>query len=355
MSNKLLMMIKKLILTVTAMALTAIGFCQKPDTTLIPYRQGTKWGFANAEKKVVIKPIYDEVNWFFEGFAVIKRGTKYGYINKAGKIVIPVKYTVAKPFRFGYIDNVTKQKSDTVLFAGASIQADGYEICINTRGQRLLKCPAINENTDAALDAAMVIKEKVYTLNTNSKLFDKIVDDYTIAADSNTYFIARKDSLYGVFNNKFEVIVPFEYTSITKFISAQHMYLGIKKNGVKTILHGNGSKAIAGESNILQNVQSQKNEHLFIVSANGKVGVKDITNAWFIEPKYNDISYDENGGFVITDENDNKGFYFMDKTVVAPQYRDIKMTEINSRYLLVKTKGDKKGYVNQKGDEFFTE
>ncbi len=344
---------RPLFLITIAIAISATVFCQSADTTLIPYRLQNKWGFVNSARKLVVQPMYDEAGWFSAGYAVVKKGKMYGYINTAGKVVIPFKYTVAKPFRYGYVDDARKQNSDTILFAGASLRSDGYEICINTKGIVLAKCPAINENTDPEDDAAIVGKEKVYTLKSSSNLFDKIVDDYKVAGDGNSYFIAKKDSFYGVFNNKFEVTVPFVYSTITKFTTADNIYLQAEKAGNKTLFQGNGTVTIPAETNILQHVHPQHNQHLFIVSSNGKSGVKNVDNTWFIEPKYTDITYDENGGFVVTDDANNKGFYFIDKTIVAPKYSAIKLAAKGSRYLFVKTIDGKTGYVNANGDEFF--
>ena len=89
------------------------SFAQQADMSLIPYRQGDKWGYATADKKVVIAPKYNEANWFSEGLASVKVGTKYGYIDKEGKLVIPAKFTVAKSFRKGYVPDAKKAGGDS--------------------------------------------------------------------------------------------------------------------------------------------------------------------------------------------------------------------------------------------------
>ena len=88
--------------------LSSNSFAQQTDMSLIPYRQGDKWGYATSDRKIVIQPKYDEANWFSEGLASVKIGNKYGYINRDGKLVIPAKFTVAKSFRKGYTPNPKK-------------------------------------------------------------------------------------------------------------------------------------------------------------------------------------------------------------------------------------------------------
>ncbi|HMD00439.1 MAG TPA: WG repeat-containing protein, partial [Ferruginibacter sp.] len=167
--------------------LTLPVFAQRVDLSLIPYRQGNLWGYANPDRSIAIKPMYDEANWFVSGYAVVKKGSKYGYINTNGKLVIPFKFYSAKPFRYGYFDAAGQhmeagkmiKNQDSVLFAGAAPKPDGVEICINTKGQRMSKCPAINEATvQDNTDVLQTTSQKVYSLVNNQGLYDKIVDDY---------------------------------------------------------------------------------------------------------------------------------------------------------------------------------
>ena len=205
------MMSKKFLLA-PLLIFAAGSFAQQADMSLIPYRSGDKWGYSTTDKKVVITPKYADANWFSEGFASVKVGTKYGYINKQGIMVIPAKFTVAKPFRKGYMPNNNKSGGDSILFAGASLLASGYEICINTKGVRMPQCPAINENSasENSKPIGTVVREKTYSLPNNNGLFDKIVDDYKVAGSDETYYIAVKGDRYGVFNSKFDTIVPFQ-------------------------------------------------------------------------------------------------------------------------------------------------
>ena len=78
------------------LAFTVPVFAQDADMSLIPYRQGNLWGYASPDNQIVIKPVYNDANLFYEGYASVKKGNMYGYINKAGKVVIPFKFYSAK-------------------------------------------------------------------------------------------------------------------------------------------------------------------------------------------------------------------------------------------------------------------
>lgn len=57
-----------------------------PD--LIPYRKGTKWGYCNKNKKIIIPCKYLEANFFYKGKALVEVSKDaYKYINTKGVIV----------------------------------------------------------------------------------------------------------------------------------------------------------------------------------------------------------------------------------------------------------------------------
>jgi hypothetical protein len=331
------------------------AYAQQPDWSLIPYRSGDKWGYSTADRSIVIQPQYQEAGWFYQGYAAVKKGGKYGYINREGKVVVPFKFYVAKPFRFGYVENKATGKSDTVLFAGAAPKADGYEVCINTKGVRLNVCPAMNEMADPVNRVPMQTTEKVYTLtNAPTGLYDKITDDYAVTGNGDNYYIAQRGGMYGVFNNKFETIVPFEYTSLTKFNIGSDVYLQGVKSGMNGIFKGDGTVVMTPEYNSLNRVTQRDGKDYFIVTKNGRSSVRSIDNAELFPSEYPGISYDDNGGFVVTDANNNKGFYFMNNSSVQPKYSDVKLVNRNGNFIWVKTKDGKSGFVSNTGVEYFT-
>ncbi len=332
-------------------------FAQTIDYSLIPYRKGNKWGYADINRNITITPKYDDAQWFSEGLAAVKVGSKWGYINKNGKMVIPARYTVAKSFRKGYMPRANKAGGDSILFAGASLNATGYEQCITAKGIVLYKCPAIAENSVAEnrIPVAAITREKTYTLSNNNGLFDKVVDDYKIPGSDETYYVAQKAGMYGVFNSKFETIVPFEYSSLKQLKVGNDQYLQAQKNGMNGIINGNGQQDIATDYSDLTLVNAGDNSNYVILKKDGKFYVKDISNKDIIASGFSNITYDNNGGFVVTDNNNNRGFYFTDKRMISPKYSDVRILNRGSNYLQVKTSSGKVGYINTAGDEFFVE
>ena len=346
----------KRILFMGAMLLIASNIFAQMDMSLVPYRSGDKWGYSTENKQIVIQPKYSDASWFSNGYAAVKVGSKYGYINKAGKMVIPAKFTVAKTFRKGYMPKANSMGGDSVLFAGASLTSDGYEKCIDTKGRIMLKCPAINENSVAenSKPVETIIKQKTYSLPNNDGLFDKIDDDYKIPGSDETYYIAEKNGMYGVFNTKFETILPFEYSSIKKIMSGSNEYLQVTKNSMNGVFSANGQVLINPDNSSLVMINGTNKTDYVIVKHGGKTYVKDLKNNDVISTGYADINYDNNGGFVLTGDDNTKGFYFMDSKMIAPKYSDVRLVN-GGEYIIVRTANGKMGYVNQNGDEYFVE
>lgn len=119
------------------------------------------------------------------------------------------------------------------------------------------------------------------------------------------------------------------------------------------LMMADGKVSIAPEYTNMVTVDGPDGKEYVIIRKEGKTFVKDITNKDIISAGYTDIVYDD-GGFIITGDNDMRGYYFMDNTVIQPKYKDVKWVN-GTKYLMVKTAAGKVGYINTAGDEYFVE
>lgn len=61
-----------------------------------------KWGFIDRSGKFIIEPVFDEIRWSFsEGLTPVLIGSKWGYIDESGKIVIEPSLEYGHRFREG--------------------------------------------------------------------------------------------------------------------------------------------------------------------------------------------------------------------------------------------------------------
>ncbi len=70
-----------------------------PGGYMLPFFDGQKWGYMNAEGKVAIPAQFDGARYFFEGLACIRLGMGFGFIDTTGKVVIEPKYDRAGDFK----------------------------------------------------------------------------------------------------------------------------------------------------------------------------------------------------------------------------------------------------------------
>ena len=66
----------------------SLGFAQSSGD-LIPYRIGDKWGYATPDKKIVITPVYEKVDRFYDGVGVVYLNKQGALIDGSGGIVAP--------------------------------------------------------------------------------------------------------------------------------------------------------------------------------------------------------------------------------------------------------------------------
>lgn len=60
-----------------------------------------KWGFMDTTGQIIIKPVYDDVSSFSEGYAAVNKNGKWGFIDRTGKVVIQPQFKSAWAFQEG--------------------------------------------------------------------------------------------------------------------------------------------------------------------------------------------------------------------------------------------------------------
>lgn len=79
---------KKIVFFTTVVLFLSQGFSQK----LIPYREGSIWGYCNNEKKIIISLKYEYCEPFKYGYAKVKYDNDYGVIDTLGNEIIPCAF-----------------------------------------------------------------------------------------------------------------------------------------------------------------------------------------------------------------------------------------------------------------------
>ncbi len=141
--------------------------------------QSGKWGYMDEEGRVVIEALYDDVEPFYEGRAVVSQQGCYGLIDREGREVIAVEW-------------------DEVSY-------DGSHLCyVDDQGRR----GVLNRNGEVVVDCSW---------------------DW-IAEESCGLFLVERDELLGYVNGRGEVVIAVEYDWATSFCAEG--IASVKKGGV---------------------------------------------------------------------------------------------------------------------------
>ncbi len=170
---------------------------------LLAARQKNKWGYIDSTGKFKIPALYESVNDFIEGWAVVEKGTNGNsnmvYINKAGKEMSGIKaaYLNASNFIEGFAHYKKDGFSETIRY-------------IDKTGKEIFKTES-------------------------DKYFDHGDFSNGLAA------VPNKEGNYGYINTKGELVIPYQfsipktqYTSVISIAFSQFGYATVMKDG-KTI------------------------------------------------------------------------------------------------------------------------
>lgn len=87
----------KTTLSIFFMILSTYSFAQE----LSVIESNEKYGFENAQGKIVIQAVYDRAEDFSDNLALVMKNNKFGFIDKKGIVKIPLKYDNAESFYEG--------------------------------------------------------------------------------------------------------------------------------------------------------------------------------------------------------------------------------------------------------------
>lgn len=205
---------------------------------LIPYRKGEKFGFCTQDKKIVIKPKYDEVSFFKGKLASVKIDDSWGVINDKGNIIVPTNYT--------------------------TIEICGEMILANNR------------------DNYSIFDKSGKEMPTVSKKYN-----WFSAADESGLIIVTESYKYGLINDKGNALVPAKYDFISNFNSGMARF---KKDGKWGFINKAGKEVIPAEYDDAENFQ----EDLAIVMKNGKRGVINKQNKLLFPLSSGTVSINDN-------------------------------------------------------------
>ncbi|MET4105775.1 WG repeat-containing protein [Hymenobacter sp. UYP22] len=237
-----------------------VAHAQTTATRLVPFRQGTRWGYADRSRRLVLPARFDEAGPFQEELAWVRQGNLFGYIDGGGNPVTPIQYTRAGNFRQGR----------------ATVELSGETFDIGPSGHRLTE-PAATELEEEPLEQGDVVRKdgKVgfrFTVGTASvpAIYDEIRDNY------NGLLFVRQAGKWGVLNAKGKLVQPLQYDAIR--LTGNLIYPVVQQNGLFGYLDAEGNRLT--EIRYLQ-AEPFLQDVARVQTPNGRAGYLDSTGHEF--------------------------------------------------------------------------
>ncbi len=258
-----------------------------------------KYGFVDSAGKICIEPIYDEIEDFKEGYALVEKDNLYGYINKAGRVKIDFQFTDASSF--------TQQT--------ALVQQNKTSFLIDHAGK-------------------------------------KISADYDEIADfADNMAIIKRNNLYGAINYTGEEIIKPNFATLSDFSENMAAFTQNNKYG---FINKQGFIVIAP---VFTWVSVFKNNQCR-VKIDNRLGVINKRGDFIIEPLYDFIDEPFKGLYVVVKNNlygfvDSSGCYLSE---IKYNYNPaLKSTDLTNGMLMRLIKNNKEELQDKNGVKYFTQ
>ncbi|UYZ62472.1 WG repeat-containing protein [Hymenobacter weizhouensis] len=232
------------------------------SSRLVPFRQGTKWGYADRSRRLVLPARYDEAGPLVQEIAWVRQGPLFGYIDGGGNPVTPVQYSRASTFRRGR----------------ATVELNGETFDIGETGRRLTE-PAPPEPEEEPLEHGDLVRQegKVgFRFTVGSAVVPPLYDE--IRENYNGLLFVRQGAKWGVVNSKGKLVQPVQYDAI-----------GQQGNVVLPLVQKNGLFGyLDEEGNTLTEVRYRQAEPFFgdiarVLAPDGLPGYIDATGKEYWE------------------------------------------------------------------------
>ncbi|MCG8576026.1 MAG: WG repeat-containing protein [Flavobacteriales bacterium] len=171
------------------------------NISFYPVKEGDKWGYTDLEQNYFIPLEFEEVNWFYEGLAVVKREDLYGYIDKMGKFTIDPAFDDALDFNEGH---------------AVVEQSEKYGM-INRNGEFTI--PAVYEDLGNLEDGLAYFQneEELYGYF-DEKGIERLKAQFTDAYDfENGRAIVAKNDYYGLIDRFGTTFMAFKYEDLRPY------------------------------------------------------------------------------------------------------------------------------------------
>lgn len=207
---------------------------------LVAVKIDDKWGFMNAQGKMVISATFQDAHNFSEGLASVKTKDKWGFINTKGKFVVKAEYDkVGAAFNNGY----------------AQVSKKGKWGMINSKGVVVIPLKYVETNMVSEGLTHIKIGQKYGFMNMKGKMVipAKYAEAYHF---QNGLAPVKSKGKWGYINKSGKLVIPYKYIDAESF-----------KNGYARVVIQKGSNYFYGVINLKgKNVMDTKYYQILLLN-----------------------------------------------------------------------------------------
>jgi len=234
-----------------------------------------KWGFLDENYAEIIKPHYNSVSDFNEGYACVQREGSYGYIDVTGVETIPLRFNKATPFKYG-VSIVKQDKLWGVIDRhGVAIVEMEYDSMWRWEGDLIF---AMKNNKFGILDTSgKVIASPIY------ESVHQTMNAKNLSVNTKNILV-QKRGLWGEINSKGEEIFAPVFQGIG-VVSDSKLVL-FKKNEKFGYMDQSGHVVVSPQYKLASDFINGR-----AAVFNGKWGFIDTTGELVIQDKYDEVGF----------------------------------------------------------------
>ncbi len=348
---------------------------QKGRDGLFKVHKGNKSGFVDSQGELITPVIYDHIVYIHsEKIFRVKNQNKYGLLNQQGLEIAPIAYDLidrfiqgkAKIMRANQYGVLDKNGRETVPCVYEDTKVNHISSCLHKTGAsnapQLIYLKnngkwAIMKNGEIATPfeyemishpirgLISITKEgKKGLINVHLEEITPCIYD-NISQRKTDFYHVKKDSLYGVMNQRGEMIIPIQYQTLDHFNFKKYEGILAQKENKWGVIDASNNTIIPFEYELLKSRRFTRLE--FLAKKNEKYGMINLSQETLIPFQFDTIHYFFNH-LAIAHKNNKKGVIdTLGNEVIPFTYDSIKL---DKKLSFLAAQKDQKWFIfNRKG------
>lgn len=338
------------------------------EDNVLKVEKDGKYGLINLDGNEILRCEYDKIDTIkgIKNSILIQKDGVYGLVNTSGNIIIDVNYKEISALTTDYTNGYIVKNSDGNLgIVGTNKEQildckysdikhvfgnDMYVVKEN--GNWKLVNKAGDKNIDINYsDVKSINGEKVVVVNSGKfgiygiDKTEKVKCEYqNIEYAFSDYYIAQKDNKYGIINSNGEILVKFDYDNLKFNVDADclegvkandsNVYLidrnlELKLTGINPTVYNGYIRINIDNEYKFYNLKFEEksnrdvfsNNTLYVAKNDGKYGLVNKDGTLVVQYQYDDITEQNEYGFVAVKKDDKWGIIDQyGNVVVDPKY-----------------------------------